>query len=158
MYFNIKELILKKIVIATAVTVAFTTASYAAGNTNTGCGLGSQIIKNQDSVLSQVFATTLNGISGNQTFGITIGSLGCDKPAKFVSNEKLEKFVADNMDELAIDIATGQGELLETLSHLLEIENKASFNATLQKNFSKIYTSENVSSADIIDNIITVIN
>ena len=94
---------MKKILIATVATVALTTASYAAGNTNTGCGLGSQIIKNQDTVLSQIFATTLNGISGNQTFGITMGSLGCDKPAKFVSNEKLETFVADNMDELAIN-------------------------------------------------------
>ena len=149
---------MKKILIATVATVALTTASYAAGNTNTGCGLGSQIIKNQDTVLAQIFATTLNGISGNQTFGITIGSVGCDKPAKFASNEKLEKFVADNMDELAIDIATGHGESLETLSYLMNIENKASFNALLQENFSKIYTGESVTSADIIDNIATVIS
>jgi len=122
---------------------------------NTGCGLGSQIIKDQDSTLMQIFAATTNSTSGNQTFGISSGTLGCEKPEKFASNET-NIFVAKNMDALATDIAMGQGEKLDTLASLLKIENKSAFAARLQQNFSAIYTDEEVTSAQIIDRILII--
>ncbi len=54
--------------------------------------------------LTQVFIT-FNGIFGNQTFGITSGTSECERPADFASNERIQKYVADNMDQLAADIA-----------------------------------------------------
>lgn len=143
----------KTLFIATA-TALLSTASFA--HPNTGCGLGNQVISNQDSVLMQVFAATTNGTSGNQTFGITSGTSGCAKPAKFVSNNKANEFVAGNMDALALDISNGQGETLDTLATLLNISNPEHFNKVLQANFDKIYTSEKVSSADVIDNIVSL--
>lgn len=104
----------------------------------------------------QVFAVTTNGTSGNQTFGITSGTSGCAKPAKFVSNDKANEFVAGNMDALALDISNGQGEALTTLATLLNVSNPETFNTVLQANFDKIYTSENVSSANVIDNIVSL--
>jgi hypothetical protein len=142
--------------ILTIVSITALTLSTAFANPNTGCGLGNEVIKNQDSVLMQVFAATTNGTSGNQTFGITSGTSGCAKPAKFVSNDKANQFVADNMDALALDISNGQGESLTTLATLLNISNPDHFAATLQENFDKIYTSSNVSSADVIDNIVSL--
>ncbi len=147
---------MKKIIMA-ASAVLLASSLNAAGNTNTGCGLGSMVIENQDTVLMQLFATTTNGTSGNQTFGITSGTLNCDKPTKIVLNEKLEKFVAQNMDELAIDIAAGNGENLDTLSTLMSVEDKAAFTQALKANFSKIYTSSDVTSAEVIDNIASII-
>jgi len=145
---------MKKTLFITAMTALITTASFA--NSNTGCGLGSQVISNQDSVVMQVFATTTNGTSGNQTFGITSGTSGCAKPAKFVSNDKANEFVRGNMDALAFDISNGEGEALTTLATLLNVSNSDVFASTLQTNFDKIYTSENVSSADVIDNIVSL--
>lgn len=141
--------------LASALTLASTAVL---ANSNTGCGLGSMVIQDQNSVVMQVLAATTNGISGNQTFGITSGTLGCDKPAKFVSNEHVNTFVASNMDSLATDIANGQGEVIETLAVMLEVQDKATFAAKLQANFDNIYTAENVSSANVIDNILTVIS
>ncbi|RUM68224.1 MAG: hypothetical protein DSZ07_06910 [Sulfurovum sp.] len=143
----------KLLFIATA-TALMTTASFASGNV--GCGLGNSVISNQDSVLMQVFAVTTNGTSGNQTFGITSGTSGCAKPAKFVSNDKANEFVAGNMDMLALDISNGGGEALSTLATLLNVSNRDVFASTLQANFDKIYTSSNVSSADVIDNIVSL--
>ena len=137
-----------------AVTTALLSTSSFAGNV--GCGLGNSVIKNQDSVLMQVFAVTTNGTSGNQTFGITSGTSGCAKPAKFVSNDKANEFVAGNMDALALDISNGQGEALDTLATLLHVSNPETFASVLQKNFNKIYTSEDVSSANVIDNIVAL--
>ena len=119
-------------------------------------GLGSQIIKSQDSVLMQIFAATTNGTSGNQTFGITSGTSGCAKPSKIVSNEKVNTFVANNMDALAIDISNGEGESIDTLATLLDIKDKTAFRTTLQNNFATIYSSSDVTSAQVIDNIVTV--
>lgn len=132
--------------------VAGLTASLYA-NDNTGCGLGSLIIKNQNTVALQVLAATTNGTSGNQTFGISSGTSNCNKPSNFVSNDKLNQFVNENMDELAMDISAGKGETLNTVAALMNVENKEDFASKLQANFSDIYTSEKVSSAEVIDNI-----
>ena len=131
--------------------LGLTTAVYA--NENTGCGLGSLIIHNQNTVALQVLAATTNGTSGNQTFGITSGTSNCAKPNNYVSNDKLNKFVSENMDELAMDISSGKGETLSTVAKLMNVENTSDFSAKLQANFSTIYSSENVTSATVIDSI-----
>ena len=144
---------MKKILISALATVALSSSVYAASNTNTGCGLGSVLIKDQSTVVMQVLAATTNGTSGNQTFGITSGTLNCAEPATIASNDKLNRFVSDNMDELALDISAGQGETLSTVATLLNVKDTASFNAKLKANFSNIYASENVNSAKVIDSI-----
>ena len=140
-----------KKIISLIAAIGLTTAVYA--NENTGCGLGSLIIQNQNTVALQVLAATTNGTSGNQTFGITSGTSNCNKPNNFVSNDKLNKFVEDNMDELALDISAGKGETLETVAKLMNVENNSEFSAKLQANFSNIYSSQNVTSANVIDSI-----
>ena len=144
---------MNKTLLVAAATAMLTTASFAG---NVGCGLGNQIIKNQDSVAMQIFAVTTNGTSGNQTFGITSGTSGCAKPAKFVSNDKANEFVAGNMDALALDISNGQGEALSTLATLLNVSNPETFASVLKTNFDKVYTSSDVTSADVIDNIVAL--
>ncbi|GGD39115.1 hypothetical protein GCM10012288_11450 [Malaciobacter pacificus] len=144
---------MKRILISSISALLLTTAANAQVNPNTGCGLGSVIIKDQSTVVMQVLAATTNGTSGNQTFGITTGTLNCDKPSNFVSNDKLQKFVGENMDELAMDISAGQGETLNTVATLMNVQDKASFNAKLKENFSSIYANENVTSANVIDSI-----
>ena len=140
-----------KKIIGLIAAVGLTASVYA--NENTGCGLGSLIIKNQNTVVLQVLAATTNGTSGNQTFGITSGTSNCDKPSNFVSNDKLNKFVSENMDELAMDISSGQGETLTTVAKLMNVEDTKAFSSKLQANFTNIYTSENVTSANVIDSI-----
>ena len=140
-----------KKIIGLIAAVGLTASVYA--NENTGCGLGSLIIKNQNTVVLQVLAATTNGTSFNQTFGITSGTSNCDKPSNFVSNDKLNKFVSENMDELAMDISSGQGETLTTVAKLMNVEDTKAFSSKLQSNFTNIYTSENVTSANVIDSI-----
>jgi hypothetical protein len=143
---------MKKLLVGLAA-LALTSSVYAGANTNTGCGLGSVLIKDQNTVLTQILAATTNGTSGNQTFGITSGTLNCDKPSIIASNDKLNRFVGENMDELALDISAGQGETLSTVAKLMNVKDTASFSAKLQKNFNNIYASKNVNSANVIDSI-----
>lgn len=153
---------MKRIVLTIAATLAMTGVAFAAGNArnNVGCGLGTMLWENKanNSVLLQSFQATTNGTSGNQTFGITSGTSECSKPSSFVQNEKLIHFVQANMDNLAKDIAVGKGETLDTFAEMLGVAPAAqeAFNARLQANFDKIFTSENVVLAEVIDNSVNV--
>ncbi|WP_457561095.1 DUF3015 family protein [Caminibacter sp.] len=141
---------MKKLIISAAVLAGFAFA----GNPNTGCGLGYMIFKNnQDSLLKQVLAVTTNGISGNQTFGITSGTLGCEKPAKLATNDKINNFVRDNLDKIAMDAARGEGESLTTLAKLLNVKDVKTFEAKVHQNFDKIFASDNVTYSQVLDNI-----
>ncbi len=148
---------MKKILISVATIATLTSGAYAAGNSNTGCGLGSMLIPNQDTVATQILAATTNGTLGNQTFGITSGTLNCTKPFKLVMNDKAQRFVADNMDSIAEEMAAGQGENLDTLLSMIRVEDKAAATSKLKANFSKIYSSSTVDSAQVLDNIASVL-
>jgi len=145
---------MKKIIVSAIATLALSSAVMAA-NTQTGCGLGGQVIKNPDSAVMYALQATTNGTSANQTFGITLGTSGCKK-TKFVMNERAQEFVASNMDILSKEIAVGHGESVDTLAELLNVEDKAAFSASLQANYNSIYTSEKVEMSDVLDNIASV--
>ena len=145
---------MKKILLSAIATIALTTTAFASVNNQTGCGLGATLIKDNSSAVMLALQTTTNGTSGNQTFGITSGTSGCKK-TKFVMNEMAEEFVASNMDILAKEISVGHGESIDTLAELLNVEDKATFSASLQANYNKIYSSESVEMADVLDNIST---
>lgn len=122
---------------------------------NTGCGLGAVLMENQEGLLFQVLAVTTNGIFANQTFGITFGTLRCDKPDTFVQLEQSEIFIANNMDSLASDIARGYGEYLDTLAVLMEIpkDRRNDFYSRLQDGFPAIYSSSEVTSTEVLSGI-----
>jgi hypothetical protein len=145
---------MKKILVSLAAVVALSSSLMAGVNSQTGCGLGSMIIKDDSTAILLALQATTNGTSGNQTFGITSGTLGCQK-TQFVMNERAEEFVASNMDQLAKEIAQGHGESVDTLAELLEVSDKATFSASLQANYNSIYTSQNAKMADVLDNIST---
>jgi len=154
---------LKRVALAMILTFTWTVGAYAASaKANTGCGLGTVLWKNRadGSILSQALQATTNSFLGNQTFGITSGTLECGEPAKAVKNEQLNHFVKANMDNLAKDIAQGRGETLDTFAELLNVpvEQRPTFAAKLQGNFDKVFTSEQVVLADVIDNAVTVAN
>ncbi|HNR87707.1 MAG TPA: DUF3015 family protein [Spirochaetota bacterium] len=151
----------KFLVIALAAVVAISVGTELfAGQNNYGCGLGSIIFKGKDGLLSQTCAVTFNGTCANQTFGITTGTSNCEQFKGIVSNEKINKFVADNMDNLAKDIAKGNGEYLNTLAVLMEVKEpvRGQFYGKLQNNFGKIYTSEKITHVDVLNNIEKVMN
>jgi hypothetical protein len=145
---------MKKILISLTAVIALGSFAFASQNSQTGCGLGSVLIKDDSSALMLAIQATTNGTSGNQTFGITSGTSGCKK-TKLVMNERTSEFVAANMDTLAKEIAAGHGESLDTLDELLEVKNKIAFNTKLQSNYNKIYSSKSVKMANVLDNIST---
>jgi hypothetical protein len=149
----------KTLVLLTAVAVLALAGVAFAGTAhdNTGCGLGTQAWGNgaDGSTVSQSLQATTNGTFGNQTFGITSGTSDCKRPSSFVENEKLNEFVAANMDSLAKDISAGRGETLDAMSELMKVDaaNKAAFYARLKGNFAVIFPSSKVEYSHVVDTI-----
>ncbi len=143
---------MKKLIIATAICLLLAGAAYAGTTQNCGCGLGTIIFSEQDGLVSQVSAATTNGIFGNQTFGITSGTLDCQRPTTFADNKLLNQFVSENMDNLAVDIAAGEGESLDTLADIIQMprEKRPRFYAELQNRFAEIYPDSDVTHQAVV--------
>jgi len=125
---------------------------------NTGCGLGYYLFQDaKDSFVTEFLAVTTNSL-GTQTFGILTETMGCRQPKQVVSDERLNEFVAGNMDSLASEMARGEGESLATLAELMEVPapRRQDFYAVLKDNFQSIFTSREIQSAQLIDNILKV--
>lgn len=136
-----------KKIIAGAILLTSSSMAFAASNHGpAGCGLGSSVLFPDASAwYEHVMAATTNGTSGNQTFGMTSGTLGCQD-----ANGPLQlgqAFMDDNMDQLAMDAAKGEGESLSALAEVMGIESQdtVAFNRAVQSNFDSIFTAEGTS-------------
>lgn len=121
-------------------------ASSAYADSVGGCGLGSKLFDGQKGIAPQVLAVTTNGTLGNQTFGITFGTLGCSQDGVVKSNWKTALFIDGNRLALSRDAAAGQGESLDSLMSIMNVkaEDRAHFASVLKQNFSAVFADEQV--------------
>ncbi|MBE0380259.1 DUF3015 domain-containing protein [Pseudoalteromonas sp. S3260] len=133
--------------------------SNAMADQDIGCGLGSMLFAGKDGKAVKVLGATTNGTSGNQTFGITFGTLGCDGTGTVTSSAKIAQFIDGNMEQLARDMSQGEGETLSTLAEIwgVQDQDKAAFNALAQSQFATVFTSENVTSQTVLENLNSVV-
>ncbi len=126
---------------------------------NTGAGLGTVIFKDHDGLASHVLAATTNYILLNQSFAITFGTWGAEKPEGFFGAAAQVEFIENNMDVLALEIAAGKGETLDALCELMALEGDARVSAKskLQANFSSIYANDEVTGLEVAQGIDRVI-
>ncbi len=117
---------------------------------STGCGLGSMAWRGQSGIIPQVAAVTTNGIFGNQTFGITFGTSGCDPNGRVTggTQKMILAFVENNMEQFAMDAAAGEGETLTTLAGILNMDEKTVASKTHQ-NFAVLFPHENVDAVEL---------
>jgi len=146
---------MKKLLAVAALVTTLPLSQIAMADSDIGCGLGTKVFEGQSGKISKILGATTNGTSGNQTFGITFGTLGCDGTGTVSSEQKLAMFIDGNMDNLARDIAKGQGETLATLSEVWGIKDadKLEFNTFAKQNFATIFNSENVTSNDVFNHL-----
>ena len=138
---------LKKIILAGVIALG-STAAFA--DRDAGCGIGSEVWAGQHGKLPKLLAATTNGIFLNQLFGITFGTLGCSGTGTVTA--QVVNFTNENAEHLARDMAVGEGERLNVLAELLQIQatDKARFFKVSQENFAHIYAVENTTSMDVL--------
>jgi len=121
-----------------------------------GCGVGAMIWKGQSGIAPHVLAATTNGTFGNQTFGMTTGTLGCQ------TNEAVQSmamYMDSNIDKVARDMSRGTGENLDTLAVLLGVDeaDRDTFRQVLQDNFATIFPSSDTTSGEAVDAIVALL-
>jgi hypothetical protein len=119
-----------------------------------GCGVGSLIFGDQPGMV-QVLAATTNGTLGNQTFGITTGTLNCGEAA--VGRGGASLFIEANKEALAKDAARGSGETIVTLSHLAGCMDASAVGAKLQQNYSSVFPSADAKTEVVIENVLSTL-
>lgn len=147
-----KSMLSMALVMGLASGVAYADNHTKPGNgDSTGCGLGTTVWAGKTGIVPQILAVTTNGTSGNQTFGITTGTLGCSKN-DVVASAEVRQFASANIDNLATDIARGEGETLASLAAAMEVEtdDRSLMFATLKSNFARIFPDDSVTSNDVL--------
>lgn len=121
-----------------------------------GCGVGAMVFKGQSGIAPHVLAATTNGIFGNQTFGMTTGTLGCNTNE---SVQSMAMYMNSNVDKVARDMSRGSGENLETLAVLLNVDeaDRGEFYRLLQDNFATIFPSSDTTSDQAVDAIVALL-
>jgi hypothetical protein len=118
-----------------------------------GCGAGSILFKGQRGVAPHVLAATTNGSFGNQTFGMSSGTLGCDATDEI--DVMAANFFDQNLEQLATDMSRGEGEHLNALMALMKVQDadKNYFKSMVKKQFSTIFPSQNVTSNEALSKL-----
>lgn len=110
-----------------------------------GCGLGSMAFGAQPGAI-QILAATTNGILGNQTFGITFGTLNCG-PGMLAQGTR--NFVEANREALAKDVARGEGESIGALTWINACADSRAVGTALQARFGAIFPSGGASDEQV---------
>ena len=107
-----------------------------AADTFDGCGLGHQVVEGKTMLATTTRSTTNATVP--PTFGMTTGTLGCDKFSSFAANEKQSaEYVAKNFDSIRSQLALGSGEYVDATAQSFNC-NSASFGAHVQQNYNTV--------------------
>lgn len=118
-----------------------------------GCGLGWQV--NSGKTYS---ATTTRGTTNSfipPTFGMTTGTMGCDKLEIGANDKAAADYVATNFESLKNELSKGQGEYVSALANVMGCQNSsAQLGQTLQQNYDQVVAPAQ-NAADLYKNIRT---
>lgn len=117
-----------------------------------GCGLGWQVTQKKTMLGTTVRATT-NAVVP-PTFGMTSGTMGCDKHEIAKNDMDAAKFAFNNQESLSIEMAQGQGEYLTGFAKTLGCKDavQGEFAKMTQENFESII-AEDQSALGLLKNV-----
>ena len=134
-------------------------AAPALADNDVGCGFGTQLMEGKTGLLNHVIASCINGYTG-QSISLTFDMFGCDGKGAVTADAQLRKFAATNLDQLARDVARGEGEALTAFAHLLQVPatDRAAFGAFTQAHFVQLFPSEHVTSGEMLEAFIRLVD
>jgi Protein of unknown function (DUF3015) len=135
------------VAVACCLVVLPAVAVYAGANPDNGpgCGLGKLAWADYGGpkqIAPQVMMATTNGIFGSQTFGISSGTSGCTNDGLVMKNKHIN-MASSTFEDLAQEMAQGQGEHLASLATLLGVpkEDQPEFFALVQEQHKTLFPS-----------------
>ncbi|ORE89103.1 hypothetical protein ATO7_04470 [Oceanococcus atlanticus] len=147
---------MKKLITGAVLLGAASTASAVApGGPN--CGWGNMLFAGQSGIVYHFLASTTNGTSGNNTFGMTSGTNGCSTDGTLTYGGKA--MVSAMLDEFSEDVARGEGDALTAVAVAfgIEADDRATFARVAHDNFEVIFPSADVTADHVIASLESLI-
>ncbi len=157
-YLKRRKALKKSLLTIAAVLAAGMFSANAHAVDSTGCGLGSLAWRGQKGPIPQLLAVTTNGTFGNQTFGISSGTSGCDPHGRITggTGSMALAFLENNMEQFAMDASAGHGETIDTLAGILNVDSEK-LGEISKTNFATLFPSDNVDAVDVTVNLLALI-
>jgi len=145
---------MRKVITLAVLATLLPTFSMARGNhPMAGCGLGYLLLSNKDNEkVTQVLGATTNGTFGTQTFGISSGTSGCTEDGAVKVARATEVFADVNLASLRQEMATGQGEYVNTFASLLGANEatRPQMVRFFQSEYQSLFPTAETSSQDML--------
>ena len=109
-------------------------------------------------MVPQILAVTTNGTFGNQTFGITSGTSGCDPHGRVTggTGRMTLAFLENNLEQFAMDASAGHGETIDTLAGILNVDSEK-LGEVAKTNFASLFPDENADAVDVTVKLMALI-
>jgi len=122
------------------------------------CGWGNMLFKGQSGGGPHIVASTTNGTSGNQTFGMTSGTNGCSTDGTLTYGGDAWINASAMMDEFSEDVAQGHGDALNAVAVIIGVEqqDRDVFAQVMHENFTTIFPNEDVTAEQALASVNTV--
>jgi hypothetical protein len=122
--------------IALAIVLAAGSSAFAADSLD-GCGLGWQVTDKKTYTATTTRGTTNSIIP--PAFGMTTGTLGCDKLEVGKNEKEAADYVATNYEQLKSELAMGRGEYVDGMAAAFGCKAMSEeVGAQIQKNYSTV--------------------
>jgi hypothetical protein len=143
---------MKRIALALGTLLGLGLGAPALADNDVGCGIGTKFMEGKSGLGAHVLASCTNAYT-LQSVSLTFNMFGCDGSGKVTADAELRKFAAANIDQLARDVARGEGESLSAFATLLGVpdEQRAAFGAFTQSHFVDLFPDAGVTSNQMID-------
>lgn len=122
---------------------------------NPRCGLGTMILGDKQSIVSQSTEEFSNMLMLNGAFSITTGTSGCSNSG-IVAVPQEELFYANvNFEELSVEMASGRGETVSGLAHTMGCQSAdvPLFLETSKANYHEVYSSPSITPLEMMINL-----
>ena len=109
------------------------------------CGTGPYVVGQKNSLLHNMFATTIDNTSGiTNSFSITTGTSGCSNSGFAAKERRRENYVANAFENLQEEIAQGEGPYVDSLVKIMGCSDQSReiFIEQAQQDFEVLFASD----------------
>ena len=127
------------------------TTSVFAADSSSGCGMGYEVAPKQSLISSST--RSLVNATFSSTIAMTMGTSGCAKHSIVYNEAKGIHFAESNKNQLAVEMAQGNGEFVNGFAGVFGCQNAENFGSMVQANYETLLPSNNTSGVELFNNV-----
>lgn len=141
-----------KLKITLLATIATFLSSVAfSADSSSGCGMGYEVAPKQTLISSSTRAIV--NATFSSSIAMTLGTSGCAKHAVVKNEMKGIHFAEANMNQLALEMARGNGEVVSSFATVLGCSDTNAFLSLVQSNYESVLPSTKISGSELYNNV-----